>query len=141
MQDDTLELVETLLHSLKARGIKKTSDILKVVASESLFETDDYTIFVVNNVCRLTGVDINEILHGRYFRGDNKFAVGLCVQYLYQKYSIGDIQKKVFYTKSCSLLAKYRYLVLNLNPKYKADQKNIIIKKEMDELVSKYNNK
>jgi hypothetical protein len=138
IQDEATELIENLLHSIKARGVKQTCMLLRVTKSDNLINEDDYARYVVDNVCEKVGISKETILYSRYLRGDTKFAIGMIVLYLYKTYSLRDIQKKLFSTKGKSLLSQYRRMVLTLNSKYKADQKYIAIKKELDELMNKY---
>ena len=139
MQEEAIELIENLVHSLKSRGIKKTTALLKVVKENSLYNTDEFSAFVIDNICRLTNTNSKDLINGRYIRGEIKFAVGLCVFYLYQRHSIGAIHRHLFSTKGRSLLSKYKQFVFSLNPKFKGDQKYLAIKKEMDELINTYN--
>ena len=141
IQDEATELIENLLHSIKARGVKQTCMLLQVTKSDNLITEDEYAKYVVENVCEKVGISKETILYSRYLRGDTKFAIGMIVYYLYKTYSIRDIQKKLFSSKGKSLLSEYRRMILSLNKNFKADQKYIALKKELDELINKYNKK
>ena len=141
MGDNTVDLVENLLESLRIRGFKKTSQILSVYGEESILEKDIFVSFVVENVCKLTNVEMSQLIHGKYNRGEHKFAIGLCVYYLYDSYSLSEINRRLFVTKSKNLLSRYKAIVYNLNARFKADEGRIKIKKQMDEIVKKYNKK
>jgi hypothetical protein len=138
MGDNTIELIEKLLESVRIRGFKKTSEILSVYGEENILQKDKFVSHIVENVCRLTNIEINQIIQGKYNRGEHKFAIGLCVYYLYDSYSLNEINRKLFVTKSKNLLSRYKSIVYNLNPKYKSDANRIMIKKQMDEIVKKY---
>jgi len=141
MGEQMVELLQNLLDSVHDRGIKKTSELLRIKTPDCIYNTDEYVIFVVNNVCRVTGVEPNDILFGKYLRGMNKFAVGLCVYYLNERYTIPQLQKKLFTNKTKGLLWQYQQIILNLRERYKADQwqRCIEIKKEIDGIITKYN--
>lgn len=141
MGDNIEELIENLLDSVRLRGFKKTNQILSVYGEDNILEKDEFVSFVVSNVCRITNVEISQLIHGKYNRGEHKFALGLCVYYLYDSYSLNEIQRRLFTTKSKNLLSRYKSIVYNLNSKFKSDQNKLATKKEMDELIKKYKKK
>lgn len=141
MGDNIEVLIENLLESIRLRGFKKTNQILSVFGEDNILEKDDFVSFVVSNVCKLTNVEVSQLIHGKYNRGEHKFALGLCVYYLYDSYSLNEIQRRLFTTKSKNLLSRYKSIVYNLNSKYKADQNKLATKKQMDELIKSYKNK
>lgn len=141
MGDNIEELIENLLESVRLRGFKKTNQILSVYGEDNILEKDDFVSFIVSNVCKLTNVEVSQLIHGKYNRGEHKFALGLCVYYLYDSYSLNEIQRRLFTTKSKNLLSRYKGIIYNLNGKFKSDQNKIETKTKMDELIKKYKKK
>lgn len=141
MGDNIEVLIENLLESIRLRGFKKTNQILSVFGEDNILEKDDFVSFVVSNVCKLTNVEVSQLIHGKYNRGEHKFALGLCVYYLYDSYSLNEIQRRLFTTKSKNLLSRYKGIIYNLNGKFKSDQNKIETKTKMDELIKKYKKK
>lgn len=139
MGENIIEILENLLESVRIRGFKKTSQLLNVYGEDKIIEKDNFVAFVVSNICKLTNIEINQLLHGKYIRGEHKFAIGLCVYYLYDSYSLNEIHKRLFVTKSKNLLSRYKAIIYNLNPRFKTDESRIKIKKQMDELIKKFN--
>lgn len=94
-KDISLELFQTLLNTIKKNGYESTLKMLKTTSNE--IEIDDETILqVVQIVCDEFTLDVNDLIYDRYVRGEHKYAIGFCLYYLYQDYSLGDLQKKVF---------------------------------------------
>lgn len=138
MKEQIVDLLQNLLDCVHERGIKKTSELLMVKKRECIYDTDEYVKFVVDNICAATGVLPTDIIFGRYIRGMNKFAVGLIVYYLYPKYTIPQLQRGLFANKTKALLWQYQQIILNLNPRYKADERYIEIKEQIDDIVNKH---
>ena len=80
---------------------------------------------------------MEDLIYDRYVRGEQKYAVGFCLYYLYQDYSLGDLQKKgVFKHKDKSVLSRYRQLIEGLDPKHKADTPYLKIKDRLDTKIN-----
>lgn len=132
-QDNAVEILETLLISVKQRGYKKTLSLLKT-DTNSLVPLGDFELFVLESVCQEFKLQMQELIENRYERGDNKYAVGFCVHHLYSKFTLGEIQKRVFRNKTKTLLSKYRSQILDLekNSKVGEIKKVIEIKNKLD---------
>lgn len=136
--DISLELFQTLLNTIKKNGVQTTLKLLK--GNNNDLEIEDKDILsVVKIVCDEFSLEINDLVYDRYIRGDNKYAIGFCLYYLYKDYSLGDLQKKgLFKYKDKSVLSRYRQLIENLDPKHKADLPYLKIKDKLDKRITEY---
>jgi len=136
-QEDTIELLEELLQSIRLRGYKKTIGLLKTDAASEDMELDPYQKKVLELVAVEFGMSWMDIVMGRYIRGENKYAVGFCVHYLYAQYTLGEIHKNIFKNKTKTLLSKYRNMILELNKNEKVSEikKIIEIKERLDSKI------
>lgn len=134
-KDISLELFQTLLNTIKKNGYESTLKMLKTTSNE--IEIDDETILqVVQIVCDEFTLDVNDLIYDRYVRGEHKYAIGFCLYYLYQDYSLGDLQKKgLFKYKDKSVLSRYRQLIDKLDSKHKADMPYLKIKDKLDKKI------
>lgn len=133
--DISLELFQTLVNTIKKNGIETTLKLLRNTSNQVEIE-DQNILEVVKLVCGEFSVDINELIYDKYVRGDNKYAIGFCLYYLYKDYSLGDLQKKgLFKYKDKSVLSRYRQLVENLDAKHKADISYLKIKDRLDKKI------
>jgi hypothetical protein len=137
-QEETIEIFQQMLNSIRVRGLKKTINLLKTEQQSNFEITDPYDKFVINTVCDYFNIEENDLLVSKYLRGDNKYAIGLCVHYLYEFKSLGDIRKKVFINKNKTLLSKYRQIILDLNPSHIEDKKILAIKIELDKKIENF---
>jgi hypothetical protein len=137
-QEETIEILEHLLKSIKVRGLKKTLSLVYVEGEGAVAGHDNYTRFVLEVVSEVFSITIDELLNSRYIRGDIKYAIGFCVYYLYQEKTLGEISKKIFVNKNKTLLSKYRQMVCDLNAAHTSDAKYIAIMKELDETIEYY---
>jgi hypothetical protein len=137
-QEETIEILEHLLKSIKVRGLKKTLSLVYVEGEGAVAGHDNYTRFVLEVVSEVFGITIDELLNSRYIRGDIKYAIGFCVYYMYQEKTLGEISKKIFVNKNKTLLSKYRQMVCDLNAAHTSDAKYIAIMKELDETIEYY---
>jgi hypothetical protein len=137
-QDDTIEILEVLLTSVKTRGYKKTLNLLKT-DTNSNYTFGDFENKVLDSVCKEFDVTISDLINNRYLRGDNKYAIGFCVHYLYAKHTLGEIQKTIFRSKTKTLLSKYRSIILELkrNDKVSEINKMLDIKERLDSIICK----
>jgi len=132
----SIELFQTLANSIKKNGFENTLKLLK--SKQDSIEIEDQVILaVVKIVCEEFAIDLNELIYDKYVRGENKYAIGFCLHYLYQEYSLGDLQKKgLFKYKDKSVLSRYRQLIDKLDSKYKADIPYLKIKDKLDKKIN-----
>jgi hypothetical protein len=140
-QDDSIEILEVLLTSVKTRGYKKTLNLLKT-DTNSNYTFSDFENLVLISVSDEFNVSMSDLINNRYLRGDNKYAVGFCVHYLYSKFTLGEIHKNIFRSKTKTLLSKYRSMILELSKNGKvAEIKKIIeIKERLDSKIETIKN-
>lgn len=130
-----IELFQTLLNSIKKNGVEGTLQLLRS-KTKDVSISDEYILSVVKEVCDEFAIDIEELVYEKYVRGDNKYAIGFCLYYLYKDYSIGELQKNgLFKYKDKSVLSRYRQLVESLDGKHKTDMPYIKIKDKLDERI------
>jgi hypothetical protein len=135
IQEMSLEVFQAFLNTLKKKGVAETLKMLEHKSRDVNIE-DDYLRNVVKVVCEEFSIDMEELIYDRYIRGENKYAIGFCLHYLYGDYSLGELQKKgVFEHKDKSVLSRYRQLVDGLNPKFKADIPYIKVKDRLDKKI------
>jgi hypothetical protein len=140
-QEETIQIIEDLLDSIKNRGLKKTSQLLKVEQTKDLEpQLQEFDKFVIENVSKSFNIKFEELFYGRYKRGDYRYAIGFCVYYLYHIRTLGDIQKKIFKNKNKSLLSKYRRDVMELKDNNVQEEKYIKIKKVLDKKIKNFQN-
>jgi hypothetical protein len=137
-EKDTIEIMVAVSEHIKKYGIKKTLSVLSTI--ENNYSEDPYVNFIVDIVCCQFNIDSKDLLQALYLRGDNKTAAGFCVYYLYEKMSLGDIQKAIFPNKDVSIMSRYKSLIEDLNPKFKSDIQNIKIKEILDKKINTYYN-
>ena len=135
---DSVEIIEELLNSIKTLGYKKTLNVLKVEKKKEGEEIDEYDKFVIDLVLNEFQITLEDLLYGRYIRGEIKYAIGFVVNYIYQKKTLGQIHKNIFKFKNKTLLSKYRQIILDLNKSHKADEKFIIIKEKLDKKIQNF---
>lgn len=137
-QEETIEILNELLKSIKSRGFRKTINVLKTQNQKEVELTDPFDVFVIESVCSCFNITKDNLLYSKYLRGENKYAIGLCVYYIYENKSLGEIHKKIFVNKNKTLLSKYRQIIYDLNPNHIEDQKILAIKKDIDILIDKF---
>lgn len=136
--ENVLMLFQTLTNIVKKNGVEETLKILRSKSKDVMIE-DERIMFVVETVCSEFAIDIEELVYEKYVRGDNKFAIGFCLHYLYEDYSIGELQKKgLFKYKDKSVLSRYRQLIDNLDGKHKTDIPYMKIKDKLDKIIEAY---
>lgn len=135
IQNQSIELFQTLLNVIKKNGVESTLKLLKTNNNE-IEITDEVILKVVKVVCEEFSISVEELIYDKYVRGENKYAIGFCLHYLYQGYSLGDLQKKgLFKYKDKSVLSRYRQLIDNLDSKHKADIPYLKIKDKLDKKI------
>lgn len=137
-QEETIEILEELLNSVKYRGYKKTLTVLKTDNTKKVYLTSPFERFIVQSVAETFNITEDELIHSRYIRGENKYAIGFCVYYLYENASLGEIHKKIFNHKNKTLLSKYRQIIFDLKATNIVDKKYILIKSELDRKIETY---
>lgn len=136
--EETIEILEELLNSVKSRGFRKTLNVLKTEKQIEINLNNPNEKFIVEAVAEAFQISTNSLLFSRYIRGENKFAIGFCVYYLYDGMTLGEIHKKVFRNKNKTLLSKYRQIIYDLNKSHKADHKYLAIKEELDKKIENF---
>ena len=134
-QEETIDILEQLLKSVKIRGLKKTLNIIKVESSDDSLIFDEKVNFILESVAKIFSIEVSDIFNSRYVRGDIKYAIGFSVYYLYQEKTLGEIAKKIFKNKNKTLLSKYRQMICDLNEQHISDEKYLKIKKELDLII------
>lgn len=137
-QEETIEILEELLNSVKSRGFKKTLTVLKTEKHKKVNLTTPFEQFVVQSVANAFEITEDDLIYGRYIRGENKYAIGFCVYYLYENASLGEIHKKIFNHKNKTLLSKYRQIIFDLRATNIVDKKFILIKSELDRKIENF---
>jgi len=134
--DISTELFQSILNAIKKNGVDGTLKLLKQNTID--VEIDDKEIIgVLQIVCDEFNISMEDLIYDRYVRGEQKYAVGFCLYYLYQDYSLGDLQKKgLFKHKDKSVLSRYRQLIDGLDPKHKADTPYLKIKDRLDTKIN-----
>lgn len=134
--DISTELFQSMLNAIKKNGVDGTLKLLKQNTID--VEIDDKEIMaILQIVCDEFNISMEDLIYDRYVRGEQKYAVGFCLYYLYQDYSLGDLQKKgVFKHKDKSVLSRYRQLIEGLDPKHKADTPYLKIKDRLDTKIN-----
>lgn len=136
-QEETIDILEQLLKSVKIRGLKKTLNIIKIESTDDSLVFDERTNFILKSVSEVFNIEIIDIFNSRYVRGDIKYAIGFSVYYLYQEKTLGEIAKKIFKNKNKTLLSKYRQMICDLNEQHISDEKYLKIKKVLDLIIDK----
>lgn len=98
-----------------------------------------YEKYIISEVAKAFNIEFEDLFFGRYKRANYKYAIGLCVYYLYNVTTLGDIQKNIFKYKNKSLLSKYRREVENFEAINEEDKKFLKIKKELDKKIKNFN--
>jgi hypothetical protein len=137
-QEETIEILEELLNSVKSRGYKKTLTVLKTERLKKANLTTPFEQFVVKSVADAFEITEDDLIFSRYIRGENKYAIGFCVYYLYDNASLGEIHKKIFKHKNKTLLSKYRQIVFDMRATNVVDKKFISIKTELDKKIENF---
>ena len=137
-REDTLELLNELVSSIKSRGLRKTINSLKTKNTNKVDLDDPFDLFVVESVAKHFNTTTDELLYGKYLRGRFKYAMGLCIYFIYENKSLGEIHKKLFVNKNKSLISKYRQIINDLNPNHIEDKKIIQIKEELETIINNF---
>lgn len=135
---ESIEILEELLTSVKLRGYQRTLTLLKVNNYAKYKITNSFDKYVIKTVSDAFNIKEDELMFGRYTRGDTKYAIGFCVYYLYENKSLGEIRKQIFKFKNVTLLSKYRQLIFDLRQKNLMDKKYITIKEELDSKIENF---
>ena len=133
--DNTFTALETFVSYLKKNGYDKTMAALTIEDGKVASFDDPYINLVLNSVSQAFGMEVESLLYAKYARGDNKFAVGFCVYYLYKYMSIRDISDNIFVSRHKTNISKYKILIESLNHKYKSDTPYLKIKDKLDKIL------
>jgi hypothetical protein len=130
------EFFQSLLASIKKNGVLGTYKMLKSDSIEVDIEEGEVRD-VIEIVCDEFSISVDELIYDKYIRGDNKYAIGFCLFYLYHNYSVGEIQSKgAFKYKDKSVLSRYRQLISKLDSKNQADIPYLKIKSRLDKKIN-----
>lgn len=129
-----LELLNTLSEYIKENGVQAAIKHLNVAPKEL---TDNYPKRVLHEVAYAFGITTDTLINAKYIRGDQKYAIGFCVHYLYPTLSITEIANSIFIQRDKAVLSRYRCIIEKLNPKHKADKDYLKIKQELDLILNK----
>ena len=129
-----LELLSTLSEFIKENGLQAAIKQLNITPKEL---TDNYPKRVLHEVAYAFGMTTDTLLNAKYIRGDQKYAIGFCVHYLYPNLSITEISKTIFNQRDKAVLSRYKSIIEKLNPKHKADKDYLKIKQELDLILNK----
>lgn len=142
-QEETTQILSELLKSIKTRGFRKTLNLLKTNRKVRPEITDKVDLFIINSVATAFDIGQEELLEGKYIRGENKYAIGMCVYFMYENKSLGEIHKRIFVNKNKTLLSKYRQLIFDLRTNSKEDKRILEIRNELETNIENYkmNNK
>lgn len=136
--EETVEIIEELLKSVKTRGLKKTLGLLKTSGNTQADLNDPFDSFVVNEILQEFNMTYDELFFSRYIRGERKYVLGLCVHFLYNKRTLGEIRRSIVPTKTKQLLGRYRQIVLELDGKNPQHAKYVQFMAEMDKKIEKF---
>ena len=135
-----LAILQQLFKSIEVRGLQQTSLLLKVDEPLQIEpELNDFEKFVLYEVTNAFRITIDDLFYKRYQRGNYKYILGMCVHYLYNVTTLGEIQKRIFKTKNKSLLSKYRLEIIEMKPDTPENKNYLKIKKELDKKIESYN--
>lgn len=129
-----LELLNTLSEYIKDNGVQSAIKHLNIAPKEL---TDNYPKRVLHEVAYAFGMTTDLLLNAKYIRGDQKYAIGFCVHYLYPTLSITEIANSIFQQRDKAILSRYRCIIERLNPKHKSDNNYLKIKEELDLILNK----
>lgn len=129
-----LELLNTLSEYIKENGVQAAIKQLNVAPKEL---TQNYPKRVLHEVAYAFGMNTDTLVNAKYIRGDQKFAIGFCVYYLYPTLSITEIANTIFTQRDKGVLSRYRCIIEKLNPKHKADKDYLKIKEQLDLILNK----
>lgn len=140
-QEETIEILQELLKSVRTRGFKKTLNLLKTQSQAQVYLTDPFDKFIIETISEAFSIHEDDLLYSKYMRGENKYAIGLCVHYLYENKSLGEIHKRIFTNKNKTLLSKYRQIVYELNANHPEEKRILAIKTEIDSKIENFKKK
>jgi len=129
-----LDVLNSLTAYIKQNGVEAAIQHLNTAPKEL---TDNYPKRVLHEVAYAFGMTTDTLLNAKYLRGDQKYAIGFCVHYLYPTLSITEISKSIFAQRDKAVLSRYKSIIEKLNPKHKADKDYIKIKQELDLILNK----
>ena len=129
-----VELLNMLSDYIKQNGIQAAIEHLNSVPKDL---TDNYPKRVLHEVAYAFGTNVHTLINAKYIRGDQKYAIGFCVHYLYPTFSITEISKTIFPQRDKAVLSRYKSVIEKLNPKHKSDKDYLKIKQDLDLILNK----
>jgi hypothetical protein len=137
MPEISPHVLDAVSKYIKRFGVRKT---LKHLSLENKSERPlfhGYVNDVLTNVCECFNINVEDLLNSKYVRGDQKYAIGFCVHYLYPEKSLTEICHVLFVNRNKTILSKYKNIIEHLNTKHKSDQKYLKIKETLDKKLIK----
>ena len=129
-----LDVLNSLTAYIKQNGVEAAIAHLNTAPKEL---TDNYPKRVLHEVAYAFGMTTDTLLNAKYIRGDQKYAIGFCVHYLYPSLSITEISKSIFPQRDKAVLSRYKSVIEKLNPKHKSDKDYLKIKQDLDLILNK----
>lgn len=137
--EETVDILEEVLNSIRTNGVKRTLDLLKSSNSRKAVDiTDPLDNYIVGEILSRFDMTYDQLFFSRYIRGENKFVIGMCVYYLYRHRTMAYIKKKILPSKSKQLLGQYRKMIMDLKPSTPEHAKYVKIKAELDTAIEQY---
>jgi len=137
--EETVDILEEVLNSIRTNGVKRTLDLLKSSNSRKAVDiTDPLDSYIVGEILSRFDMTYDQLFFSRYIRGENKYAIGMCVYYLYRHRTMAYIKKKILPSKSKQLLGQYRKMIMDLKPSQPEHAKYIKIKSELDSAIEQH---
>jgi hypothetical protein len=137
MPEISPHVLDAISKYVKKFGVKRTLKHLSLENNSDKQVFEGYINDVITNVCECFSINIEDLLHSKYIRGDQKYAIGFCVHYLYPEKSLREICEVVFINRNKTILSKYKNIIEHLNSKHKSDQKYLKIKESLDKKLIK----
>jgi hypothetical protein len=137
MPEISPHILDAISKYIKRFGVKKTLKHLSLENKNEKPLFHGYVNDVLTNVCESFSINIEDLLNSKYVRGDQKYAIGFCVHYLYPEKSLTEICQVLFVNRNKTILSKYKNIIEHLNTKHKSDQKYLKIKETLDKKLIK----
>lgn len=137
MAQQQATLIDQLFRTVEEIGIPNTMSILKNAQFDKIEFDDSKVEKVVRRVAEHFNIPIYEIIFGNGRLNDRKYAIGFSAYYLRHchDYSMEEVSQLL--KKEVTLCHKYCKLILQLNDKFRSDEKYKEIKKKLDPLFPK----
>lgn len=124
--EEITTVLQSLVNSIKYRGVSSTLKALSVPYTETVFSLNDYEERIFQEVEKHFNINKDVLVSARYLHGDIKYAVGMCVFFMTERKHLGEIQRTIFPNKTKVLLSKYRAHIQALSSRSKiGDEKHL----------------